>query len=76
MVSKGNHPQMAARFRLVKYFTLYTDLWKPRKPPIYGGRNGGMMGYHFFVIMGWGYEWDICLPDLKDLKESNQDGKK
>jgi len=35
-----------------------------------------MMGYHFFVIMGWGYEWDICLPDLKDLKESNQDGKK
>ena len=31
MVSKGNHPQMAARFRLVKYFHLpryiYTYIW-------------------------------------------------
>ena len=30
MVSKGNHPQMAARFRLVKYYNLprWMDFWK------------------------------------------------
>ena len=27
MVSTGNHPQMAARFRLVKYYYFYPDIW-------------------------------------------------
>ena len=39
MINKGNHPQMAARFRLVKYYNLpryihplgmcYSSLWTP-----------------------------------------------
>ena len=29
MVSKGNHPQMAELFRLVKYYNLYPDIWEP-----------------------------------------------
>ena len=26
----GNHPQMAARFRLVKYYNLPRDMWGPQ----------------------------------------------
>jgi hypothetical protein len=32
MVNKGNHPQMAQQFRLVKYYFIYPELCA-KKPP-------------------------------------------
>ena len=44
MVSRGNHPQMAQQFRLVKYYFIYPDLWKD--PPFFMGKSTK----HFHII--------------------------
>ena len=58
MVSKGNHPQMAARFRLVKYYNLPRLMDPPT--PFWGGHGvpicdakGLDITLEFWVMGGW-----------------------
>ena len=49
MVSKGNHPQMAARFRLVKYYNL--PRFMDYRYPILNPLVGGLEHFLFFHIL-------------------------
>ena len=46
MVSKGNHPQMAARFKLVKYYNLPRNIEHWEFSPI---KDGELLNSEFVV---------------------------